>query len=48
MQNGGTLKSVPELKFEEIILESNEIDLEELQSLPDFKEQKFQNSLFVG
>jgi hypothetical protein len=42
------LKVVDELKFEEIIMESNEIDLEELQKQPNFKETTFQSSLYVG
>jgi hypothetical protein len=36
------------LKFEEIILESSEIDLEDLQKQPNFKETMFQTSLYVG
>lgn len=37
----GKLTAVQELKFEEIILESNEVDLEEIQQEANFKEQRF-------
>jgi len=45
---GKQLNAVEELKFEEIVLESNEIDFEELQKQPNFKETNFQSSLYVG
>lgn len=42
------MKAIQELKFEEIIMESNEIDLDEIQKQPNFKETTFQSSLYIG
>ena len=37
-----------ELRFDEILLESNEIDLEELQREPNFQERRFPSAIYVG
>ena len=36
------------LKFEEIVLESNEVDVEALKQIEGFKEQRFKDSIYVG
>ena len=37
-----------DLKFDEIMLESQEIDLAELQNDPDFCERRFPQAIFLG
>lgn len=36
------------LEFNEVVLESNEIDLEELQSEEGFTERRFPQAIFLG
>ena len=45
---GSALNSEELLNFDEIVLESNEIDLAELQKQPNFFERRFPQAIFLG
>jgi len=42
----GTMETA--LKFDEIVLESNEIDMAEIQADPGFTERRFPQAIYIG
>lgn len=45
---GSALNKELLLNFDEIVLESNEIDLAELQKQPNFVERRFPQAIYLG